>query len=484
MAFWPTHIRGLRQALRQLIHLFENGLTHFVFEGKTTRPFSAMSAQERDEALESWKTSKISLRRTAYTALKGLVAASYYSNPVVYPAIGYPGPPDIAEPPPTIAIPPHPDPRGLNGRHLIPVLQSPETSRRRATSASSVRGRDVGPRRRALPEDVRRWSCSKRAATTRVSTSTCRRPPPCPTSTRSRECGRRRMRRMRRPPGPNGGRRHRGELDDELSNSESHAESWERAHGIEGIDEAALMPHWVAAGERLNIHPQPEDEVNANNGVLWRGGKALGLEVALIRRNIRGCMNSGYCGMGCPVDGEPERGCPDLLAGRGEGRPHPMSQQPGRDDRHRWQARSLGVGGRARRARPPDHRQEGHGEAESVGLVRGGDQLPCPAAPIQPQPQRASAGSQHSCTPWLRWQPSSTSASRVSTELPNPSTRTTTSSGAPTRWASSPRERACSPGARFRGLRRLWRHPSGAHVAAAAYQHADLALPRRLPARR
>jgi choline dehydrogenase-like flavoprotein len=78
-------------------------------------------------------------------------------------------------------------------------------------------------------------------------------------------------------------------------------EHWRRVHGIEGLGPAELAPHFAAVEERLGIHEQPADEVNANNGSLWDGAGKLGWERARTRRNVQGCQNLGYCGMGCPL---------------------------------------------------------------------------------------------------------------------------------------------------------------------------------------
>ena len=81
-------------------------------------------------------------------------------------------------------------------------------------------------------------------------------------------------------------------------------EHWRRAHGVEGIDGQTLAPHFDAVEERLSIHEWPLALANANNRVLLDGCRALGWTVAPLRRNVKGCVNSGYCGMGCPVDGK------------------------------------------------------------------------------------------------------------------------------------------------------------------------------------
>ncbi|WP_373047833.1 GMC family oxidoreductase [Vulgatibacter sp.] len=77
---------------------------------------------------------------------------------------------------------------------------------------------------------------------------------------------------------------------------------WRSRHGIEGLDEASLAPHFDAVEERLHVHEWPEVLANANNRVLLDGCRKLGWEAGPLRRNVRGCANSGYCGMGCPID--------------------------------------------------------------------------------------------------------------------------------------------------------------------------------------
>lgn len=77
---------------------------------------------------------------------------------------------------------------------------------------------------------------------------------------------------------------------------------WSSVHGAKGFAYADLVPHWERVEERLGIAEIPHSEINRNNRTLWDGCKALGYDVKLNRRNVRGCMKSGYCGLGCPVD--------------------------------------------------------------------------------------------------------------------------------------------------------------------------------------
>lgn len=77
---------------------------------------------------------------------------------------------------------------------------------------------------------------------------------------------------------------------------------WKEAKGVRGLTREELDPHWNEIEKRLNILPVTEDQINPNNAVLWEGGKRLGIGVELLRRNVTHCMQTGYCGLGCPVD--------------------------------------------------------------------------------------------------------------------------------------------------------------------------------------
>jgi choline dehydrogenase-like flavoprotein len=77
---------------------------------------------------------------------------------------------------------------------------------------------------------------------------------------------------------------------------------WHDVHGVEGLTEQALSPHWDWLEKRLHIQEWPEERMNRNNRILWDGCGKLGYSRGLIRRNVNNCGNIGYCGMGCPID--------------------------------------------------------------------------------------------------------------------------------------------------------------------------------------
>ena len=78
-------------------------------------------------------------------------------------------------------------------------------------------------------------------------------------------------------------------------------EYWRRSFGLGELSAETLAPWFEMMERRLGIHPWPVMP-NENNEVLRRGGLQLGIRVEAIQRNVRGCWNLGYCGMGCPTN--------------------------------------------------------------------------------------------------------------------------------------------------------------------------------------
>ena len=74
---------------------------------------------------------------------------------------------------------------------------------------------------------------------------------------------------------------------------------WREAHGIEGLEPEAMAPWFEKMEQRLHIAPW--DTHNVNNELLARGAEKLGWKHGVIKRNVHGCANLGYCGLGCPL---------------------------------------------------------------------------------------------------------------------------------------------------------------------------------------
>ncbi|MAD76534.1 MAG: GMC family oxidoreductase [Rheinheimera sp.] len=78
---------------------------------------------------------------------------------------------------------------------------------------------------------------------------------------------------------------------------------WQSEFGLNFTAADDLTPYFAKAEQRLNIQPW-QLPPNGNNSVIKRGCEALGWEHTIISRNVNGCANLGYCGMGCPINGK------------------------------------------------------------------------------------------------------------------------------------------------------------------------------------
>jgi len=76
---------------------------------------------------------------------------------------------------------------------------------------------------------------------------------------------------------------------------------WAEHKGVSGCSVEEMAPYFKHMEGRLNIHKWPQAP-NPNNAMLQRAAEKLGYRWATIHRNVRGCLNLGYCGLGCPVD--------------------------------------------------------------------------------------------------------------------------------------------------------------------------------------
>jgi choline dehydrogenase-like flavoprotein len=76
---------------------------------------------------------------------------------------------------------------------------------------------------------------------------------------------------------------------------------WQQHYGLTDYTPAALAPWFAMMEQRLNVSRWPAPP-NENNDLLRRGAERLGIPTAAIKRNVKGCWNLGYCGMGCPTN--------------------------------------------------------------------------------------------------------------------------------------------------------------------------------------
>ncbi|NWB25722.1 GMC family oxidoreductase [Pseudomonas gingeri] len=78
-------------------------------------------------------------------------------------------------------------------------------------------------------------------------------------------------------------------------------EHWAREHNVKGHSTAEMAPWFEKMEQRLGVAPWLVPP-NANNDVLRNGCEKLDYSWKVIPRNVRGCWNLGYCGMGCPTN--------------------------------------------------------------------------------------------------------------------------------------------------------------------------------------
>lgn len=76
---------------------------------------------------------------------------------------------------------------------------------------------------------------------------------------------------------------------------------WRQQFGLAEYTPELLESHFAQAETRFGVQPW-QTPPNANNDLLKKGATALGIPVGSIRRNVQGCWNLGYCGLGCPTN--------------------------------------------------------------------------------------------------------------------------------------------------------------------------------------
>ncbi len=76
---------------------------------------------------------------------------------------------------------------------------------------------------------------------------------------------------------------------------------WQERYGLKDYSVEAMAPWFEMMEQRLNVI-QWETAPNENNDLLKVGAQKLNIPIAAIRRNVKGCWNLGYCGMGCPTN--------------------------------------------------------------------------------------------------------------------------------------------------------------------------------------
>jgi choline dehydrogenase-like flavoprotein len=79
-------------------------------------------------------------------------------------------------------------------------------------------------------------------------------------------------------------------------------ERWAARHRVSGAGPADLRPRFEAIERDLSVTPIAPASLNGNNAVLRDGARALGWRGGMLRHNRVGCVQSGFCELGCAYD--------------------------------------------------------------------------------------------------------------------------------------------------------------------------------------
>jgi choline dehydrogenase-like flavoprotein len=77
---------------------------------------------------------------------------------------------------------------------------------------------------------------------------------------------------------------------------------WREEHGLPELTPEDLEPSFQRVEEHLRVKQIREDEINAVNRVVRKGARALGYSGFVTKHNREGCVQSGYCLLGCSYD--------------------------------------------------------------------------------------------------------------------------------------------------------------------------------------
>ena len=83
---------------------------------------------------------------------------------------------------------------------------------------------------------------------------------------------------------------------------EDVVQRWRDKHAVKGFAYPDLVPHWDTMEKRLAIEKVTLESLNLNNRKLYDGCKAMGWDADTLKRNVHQCLQTGFCGLGCPVN--------------------------------------------------------------------------------------------------------------------------------------------------------------------------------------
>jgi choline dehydrogenase-like flavoprotein len=310
-----------RQGLRQVLDLLDRRLVAFASVGRPI-PFAYASAAVQTRWLEAWATSPVPALRSAFQAFRRLAVGVHYSDPKVTAAIGHAGPlhhrtPDVPWEGPL----PDGSTASPDGPVAIGATDLRRTMAPKAPPVGVVRGTDLsGDVHRTADVVVIGTGAGGAVAAERLACAGFE-------VVLLEDGGWHQAADFTEREAPlaeqlyaDGAMRATDDLAVQLLQGRTVGGSttinwmimlrtpdfvldeWQRRHGLEGFDAATLAPVFARIEREVHARLVSDDAHSPNNRVILDGARALGWRARSAVINAKGCVRSGFCGIGCRYD--------------------------------------------------------------------------------------------------------------------------------------------------------------------------------------
>jgi len=289
--------------------------------------YSRMAPARQDAWLAGWETSRIPTRRTIFQALRRLILSTHYSNPATYAEIGYRGPlhdraPAFPWEGPAQGEPSDDEPiaRGrATGPRILPVVEggaSADGWMERMTEGASL-GADARLQADVCVIGTGAGGAVAAARLARAGFDVVvleeggwwrgedfTEHEPSMTAALYAEAGARATDDLAVPMLQGravGG----GTLVNWMIMLRTRPwvlDEWAAEHATVGMSAADLAPVFERIEAETHTRSIPDDAHNPPNRALLDGARALGWSASAARINAKGCIRSGFCGLGCRYD--------------------------------------------------------------------------------------------------------------------------------------------------------------------------------------